>query len=104
MGLFFLYYHIFSRPQWCLMVHLVNALAAQRQCMVNVFRACVGLQPEDHMLLEHKLPSEIVAYREAITLEEKGKTSPSTVATSLKRGTESFVKEVPACKRHSTEV
>ena len=56
------------------------------------------------MLLEHKLPSEIVAHREATTLEEKGKTSPSTVATSLKRGTESFVKEVPACKRHSTEV
>ena len=59
------------------------------------------------MLLEHKLPSEIVARRETATLEEKGKISPSTVAMSLKRGTESFdsfVKEVPASKRRSTEV
>ena len=39
---------------------IVNALAAQRQCMVNIFRACIGLQPEDFMLLEHKIPSEII--------------------------------------------
>lgn len=36
---------------------VVNALAAQRQCMVNVFRACVGLAPESHMALEHRVPS-----------------------------------------------
>lgn len=34
---------------------LVNALFKQRDCMVNIFRACVGLQPDNHMLLEHKL-------------------------------------------------
>jgi myo-inositol-1-phosphate synthase len=36
---------------------VVNALAAQRLCIVNIFRACLGLQPENYMTLEHKLPS-----------------------------------------------
>lgn len=36
---------------------VVNALAAQRQSLVNVFRACVGLPAEDYMTLEHKIPS-----------------------------------------------
>jgi myo-inositol-1-phosphate synthase len=35
---------------------VVNALSAQRQCIVNVFRACVGLQPDNFMCLEHRLP------------------------------------------------
>lgn len=35
---------------------VVNALSAQRQCIINVFRACVGLQPENYMNLEHRLP------------------------------------------------
>ena len=35
---------------------VVNALSAQRQCIVNVFRACVGLQPDNYMCLEHRLP------------------------------------------------
>jgi myo-inositol-1-phosphate synthase len=34
---------------------VVNALAAQRQCIVNVFRACVGLPPDNFMCLEHKV-------------------------------------------------
>lgn len=34
---------------------VVNALAAQRQCIINIFRACLGLQPENYMLLEHKV-------------------------------------------------
>lgn len=36
---------------------VVNALAAQRQSIVNIFRACVGLAPENFMLLEHKIPT-----------------------------------------------
>ena len=36
---------------------VVNALAAQRQCIINVFRACLGLPAEDFMHLEHKIPS-----------------------------------------------
>merc|ERR1719465_304068 len=38
---------------------VVNALFAQRQCVVNVFRACLGLPVEHNMALEHKLPSAI---------------------------------------------
>merc|ERR1719152_927129 len=38
---------------------IVNALFAQRQCIVNVFRACLGLAPENNIMLEHKLPSMI---------------------------------------------
>mmetsp|Transcript_38118 Transcript_38118/g.74490 ORF Transcript_38118/g.74490 Transcript_38118/m.74490 type:complete len:519 (+) Transcript_38118:118-1674(+) len=34
---------------------IVNALFAQRQCLINMFRACVGLNPESMMQLEHKL-------------------------------------------------
>jgi len=34
---------------------VINALFRQRACIENVFRACVGLPPEDHMLLESKL-------------------------------------------------
>jgi myo-inositol-1-phosphate synthase len=34
---------------------VINALFKQREAMVNVFRACLGLAPENHMLMEHKL-------------------------------------------------
>mgnify|MGYP001094797800 CR=1 FL=1 len=34
---------------------VINALFKQREAMVNVFRACVGLPPENHMLLEHRV-------------------------------------------------
>ncbi|DAZ97528.1 TPA: hypothetical protein N0F65_003014 [Lagenidium giganteum] len=40
---------------------VLNALFAQRECIVNLFRACVGLPAENHMLLENKLASEISA-------------------------------------------
>jgi myo-inositol-1-phosphate synthase len=33
---------------------VVNALFKQKACMENILRACVGLPPENHMLLEHK--------------------------------------------------
>lgn len=34
---------------------VINALAKQRAALTNIFRACVGLQPESEMTLEHKL-------------------------------------------------
>jgi myo-inositol-1-phosphate synthase len=34
---------------------VVNSLAKQRAAMTNIFRACVGLEPESDMTLEHKL-------------------------------------------------
>jgi len=34
---------------------VINALSRQRACIENILKACVGLPPEDHMLLEFKL-------------------------------------------------
>lgn len=34
---------------------VVNALMKQRACIVNILRACLGLQPENHMLLTEKM-------------------------------------------------
>ncbi|NXR19396.1 INO1A synthase, partial [Cinclus mexicanus] len=34
---------------------VVNALFRQRSCIENVLRACLGLPPQNHMLLEHKM-------------------------------------------------
>jgi len=33
---------------------VINALFKQRSCIENIFRACVGLPPDNHMYLEHK--------------------------------------------------
>jgi len=40
---------------------VINALFKQREALINVFRACVGLPPENHMLLEHRLPVPVPA-------------------------------------------
>merc|ERR1719471_230190 len=34
---------------------VVNALFKQRSCIENIIKACIGLQPGNHMLLEHKI-------------------------------------------------
>lgn len=36
---------------------VVNALFTQRQAIINVMRACLGLAPENHMTLEHRFES-----------------------------------------------
>merc|ERR1719410_3158827 len=46
---------------------VVNALAAQRQSIINIFRACIGLPAEHHMAFEHRLPS-LIATRAAPVL------------------------------------
>ena len=33
---------------------IVNALSKQRAMLENIFRACVGLAPENNMLMEYK--------------------------------------------------
>lgn len=38
---------------------VVNALFAQRQAIINVMRACLGLAPDNHMTLEHRLESSL---------------------------------------------
>ena len=44
---------------------VVNALAKQRSCMVSIFRACIGLEPENDMTLEHKLFAPELAKKQA---------------------------------------
>lgn len=34
---------------------VVNALFRQRSCIENILRACLGLPPQNHMFLEHKM-------------------------------------------------
>ncbi|XP_037602706.1 inositol-3-phosphate synthase 1-A-like [Sebastes umbrosus] len=34
---------------------VINAFFRQRACIENIMRACLGLPPQNHMLLEHKL-------------------------------------------------
>lgn len=38
---------------------VVNALFKQRNCIENIFRACVGLKPQNHMSLEYKHSREV---------------------------------------------
>lgn len=38
---------------------VVNSLFRQRACIENIFRACLGLPPENHMLLEYKLKNSL---------------------------------------------
>ncbi|CAM9316559.1 unnamed protein product [Chrysoparadoxa australica] len=38
---------------------VINSLFAQRQCIISILRACMGLAPDNYMMLEHKLPSQI---------------------------------------------
>jgi myo-inositol-1-phosphate synthase len=38
---------------------VVNALFTQRQAIINVMRACLGLAPDNHMTLEHRLQSSL---------------------------------------------
>lgn len=39
---------------------VVNALFTQRLAIINVMRACLGLCPENHMTLEHRLESSLL--------------------------------------------
>lgn len=38
---------------------VINALFTQRQAVINVMRACLGLAPDNHMTLEHRLESSL---------------------------------------------
>ncbi|XP_069699609.1 inositol-3-phosphate synthase 1-A [Periplaneta americana] len=46
---------------------VVNALAKQRSCIENILRACLGLPPENNMLLEHKLQRPLIHFGTPIT-------------------------------------
>lgn len=44
---------------------VVNALFAQREAIINVMRACLGLAPNNHMTLEHRFESTLDELRKA---------------------------------------
>ncbi|XP_034015560.1 inositol-3-phosphate synthase 1-B-like [Thalassophryne amazonica] len=39
---------------------VINAFFRQRACIENIMRACLGLPPQNHMLLEHKLQRDVL--------------------------------------------
>lgn len=43
---------------------VVNSLFRQRACIENIFRACLGLPPENNMLLEYKIKNLIFSSKE----------------------------------------
>ncbi|XP_043909780.1 inositol-3-phosphate synthase 1 [Protopterus annectens] len=51
---------------------VVNALFRQRSCIENILRACVGLPPQNHMLLEYKMQRSFMLQKR----ESNGVTCP----------------------------
>jgi myo-inositol-1-phosphate synthase len=52
---------------------VVNALFTQRQAIVNVLRACLGLAPDNHMTLEHKFESSLEELRKQAEIHRAAK-------------------------------
>ena len=50
---------------------VVNALFTQRCAIINVMRACLGLAPDNHMSLEHRLESSLDELQKQATAERK---------------------------------
>ncbi|XP_068090001.1 inositol-3-phosphate synthase 1 [Hyperolius riggenbachi] len=42
---------------------VVNAFFRQRNCIENILRACLGLPPQNHMMLEHKMQRSFVSLK-----------------------------------------
>lgn len=56
---------------------VINSLFTQRQAIVNVMRACLGLAPENHMSLEHRFESTLVELKaNAMTSSHKKRRLP----------------------------
>jgi myo-inositol-1-phosphate synthase len=66
-------------------VPVVNALFPQRQAITNIMRACLGLSPQNHMLLEQRIPSCIIG-------EQNIGTTTSVVSSTNVQVTKSFAK------------
>ena len=71
-------------------VPVVNALFPQRQAITNIMRACLGLSPQNHMLLEQRVPSCMVGEQNvggvsasASSSQGASKTSTSTNASDM---------------------
>ena len=52
---------------------VVNALFTQRQAIINVMRACLGLGPDNHMTLEHRFESTLAELQKQASNGKKRK-------------------------------
>ncbi|XP_019393986.1 PREDICTED: inositol-3-phosphate synthase 1, partial [Crocodylus porosus] len=62
---------------------VVNALFRQRSCIENILRACVGLPPQNHMLLEHKMQRPWPSQKRACPAEPSCPVSSKKVAAQV---------------------
>ncbi|XP_002731437.1 inositol-3-phosphate synthase 1-A-like [Saccoglossus kowalevskii] len=70
---------------------VVNALFKQRACLENIFRACIGLSPINHMTLEHKVTAPLPKLVATKNVEVQEKPKPYVI--NLKRPQEVPVEE-----------
>jgi len=52
---------------------VINALFTQRQAIINVMRACLGLGPDNHMTLEHRFESNLAQLHPPPRSEKKAR-------------------------------
>jgi len=52
---------------------VINALFTQRQAIINVMRACLGLGPDNHMTLEHRFESNLAQLHSSSRSEKKAR-------------------------------
>ncbi|KAJ6664332.1 hypothetical protein lerEdw1_008551 [Lerista edwardsae] len=62
---------------------VVNALFRQRAAIENLFRACVGLPPQNHMQLEYKMQRPWSSYKHGHSSTPAQLVTPKKPATSL---------------------
>ncbi|XP_006028907.1 inositol-3-phosphate synthase 1 [Alligator sinensis] len=62
---------------------IINALFRQRSCIENILRACVGLPPQNHMLLEHKMQRPWLSQTWACLAEPSCPVSSKKVAAQV---------------------
>lgn len=72
---------------------VINALFKQREALVNVFRACVGLAPENHMLLEHRFADAGAAVEAPVAVAAGAGLSASKAELLAKEAAEKALSE-----------
>lgn len=82
---------------------VINSLFRQRSCIENVLRACVGLAPTNHMLLEYKHAQIELPTKNGMVTPVPAPVKKIDVDSDLKNGITNFL-NVKAGRRPSDEV
>ncbi|XP_019953797.2 inositol-3-phosphate synthase 1-A [Paralichthys olivaceus] len=69
---------------------VINAFFRQRACIENVMRACLGLPPQNHMLLEHKLQRNFLPPHSTYINGEVGAMKKAVFTNGNHRSTNGF--------------